>query len=216
MKGRSNIFSGVRRNELIEVKNNLHLRVYERGKLKRHVEGHNIWLNLGREYLASLLAYTSFGPDTPERNDRIKYMGVGIGGTRQLALSTANSAPLVTAYPGSNAQTDTDPTVTALERPVRISGGSTAYPGSGGDVWIGQIVAPATHPVATSVTFSRLFSTTDISYSPFLTVPMSEIMLFTAAAAPGTYNNTGVAYDTFDTISKTNAFQLQVDWTVQF
>lgn len=216
MKGRSKIFSGVRVNELIEVKNNLHLRVYERGKLLRHVEGHNIWLNLGREYLASLLAYTSFVGPTPERNDRIRYMGIGIGGTRQLALPTANSAPLSTAYPGSNAQTDTDPTVTKLERPVRVSGGSTAYPGSGGDVWLGQVQAPAVHTVATSVTFSRLFSTTDISYAPFLTVPMSEIMLFTAAADPSVYNNTGVAYDTFDTISKTNAFQLQVDWTVQF
>jgi hypothetical protein len=217
MKGhRSRALAGVRKNDRVEVKNNLHLRLYERGKLVKRVSGHNIWLNLGREYLASLLAYSSFTPVTPERNDRIRYMGVGIGGTRQLALPTANSAPLSTAYPGSNAQTDTDPTVTILERPVRISGGSTTYPGAGGDVWIGQIVAPATHTVATSVTFSRLFSETDISYAPFLTVPMSEIMLFTNAASPSVYNNTGVAYDTFDTISKTNAFQLQVDWTVNF
>lgn len=210
------MFAGVKRRELIQVKNNLHIRVFERGKLVKHVEGHNIWLNLGREYLASLMAYTSFSPLTPERDDRVRYMGVGIGGTRQLALTTANSPPLSTAYPGSNAQVDTDPTVTILERPVRVSGGSTPYPGSGGDIWIGQIQAPAIHAVATSVTFSRLFATTDVSYSPFLTVPMSEIMLFTNAASPSVYNNTGVAYDSFDTISKTNAFQLQVDWSVQF
>jgi hypothetical protein len=210
------MFSGVRRNELIQVKSNLHLRVFERGKLVKHVKGHNIWLNLGREYLASLICYTSFSPLTTERDDRMRYMGVGIGGTRQLALSTANSPPLSSSYPGSNAQTDTDPTVTTLERPVRVSGGSTAYPGSGGDVWLGQIQAPATHSVATSATFSRLFAETDVSYSPFLTVPMSEIGLFTNAASPSVYNNTCVAYDTFDTISKTNAFQLQVDWTVSF
>jgi len=216
MSRRHSALSGVRKNELIEVKNNLHIRVRERGKLIQHVEGHNIWLNLGREYLASLLAYTSFSPLTPERNDRVAYMGVGIGGTQQIALSVANSPPLSTAYPGSNAQTDTDPTVTALERPVRVSGGSTAYPGSGGDIWLGQIQAPAVHNVATSVTFSRLFSETDVSYSPFLIVPLSEIMLFTYAASPTVYNNTGVAYDTFPTISKTNAFSLEIDWTVLF
>ena len=200
----------------VEVRNNLRLIVRERGKIVARREGHNIWLNLGREYLASLIAYTSFSPLTPERNDRIQYMGVGIGGTRQLALTTANAAPLVTAYPGTNAQTDIDATVTALERPVRISGSSTPYPGSGGDLWLGQVTAPATHSTATEVTFSRLFGSTDVSYSPFLTVPLSEIALYTAAASPGVYNNTAVAYDTFDTLSKTNAFSLEVAWTVRF
>lgn len=202
--------------EVIEVKNNLRLVARERGKIVARREGHNIWLNLGREYLSQLIAYTSFGPDTPERNDRFKYMGVGIGGTRQLALSTANSTPLSTAYPGSNLQTDTDPTVTALERPVRISGGSSTYPGLGGDVWLAQIQAPATHATVTEVTFKRLFATSDVSYNPFLTVPLSEIMLFTSAASPSVYNNIGMAYDTFDTLSKTNAFSLEVDWTIRF
>lgn len=208
--------------ETVEVRNNLRLTVRERGKIVTRRDGHNIWLNLGREYLASLIAYASFTPSpTPERDDRIEYMGVGIGGTSQLALSTANSPPLSTAYPGTNAQTDQDPTVTGLERPVRISGSSTAYPGSGGDVWLGQVEAPATHITATEVTFNHLFNTTDISYSPFLTVPLSEIMLFTAAADPSVAplplsGNNGVAYDTFDTISKTNAFDLEVAWTVRF
>jgi len=202
--------------EVIEVKNNLRLVARERGKIVARREGHNIWLNLGREYLSQLIAYASFGPDTPERNDRFKYMGVGIGGTRQLALGTANAPPLSTAYPGSNLQTDTDPTVTTLERPVRISGGSSTYPGLGGDVWLGQIQAPATHGTVTEVTFKRLFSTSDVSYNPFLTVPLSEIMLYTSAASPSVYNNIGMAYDTFDTLSKTNAFSLEVDWTIRF
>jgi hypothetical protein len=210
------MLSGLRRGATVEVRNNLVLVARERGKIVARREGHNIWLNLGREYLASLLDYVSFGPDTPERNDRIKYMGLGIGGTRQLALTTANTPPLSTAYPGSNAQTDTDPTVTTLERPVRISGSSNPYPGLGGDVWLGQVQAPGVHATATEVTFSRLFGQTDVSYSPFLTVPLSEIMLYTSAASPGVFNNTGVAYDTFDTISKTNAFDFEVAWTVRF
>jgi hypothetical protein len=202
--------------ETVEVKNNIKMVMRERGKIVGRRESHNIWLNLGREYLASLIDYISFTGPTPEQDNRIAYMGVGIGGNQQSALSVANSPPLSTAYPGTNAQTDTDPTVTALERPVRISGGSLPYPGAFSDLWLGQVQAPAVHVTATQTTFSHLFAETDVSYNPFLVVPLSEIMLFTFAANPNIYNNTGVAYDTFPTISKTNAFSLEVDWTVLF
>lgn len=207
--------------EEIEVKNNLSLIMRERGKVVQRRDGHNIWLNLGREYLAQLISYTSYTPLTPERNDRIRYMGLGIGGTRQLAPATANSPPLGGAnpqndYAGTNSQTDTDPTVTLLERPVRLVGSSTPYPGLVGDTWLGQIQAPTVHGTATEVTFIRLFTQTEISYSPYLTVPLSEVMLFTGAANPNVFNNTGVAYDTFDTLSKTNAFELEISWTVHF
>lgn len=202
--------------DTIEVKSNLIITSRERGKIVARREGHNIWLNLGREYLASLISYSSFTPVTPERNDRLRYMGLGIGGTRQLALPTANSAPIVTAYPGTNAQTDAEPTLTRLERPVRISGSSDPYPGLAGDTWLGQVQAPAQHPVATQTVLNRLFTQVDVSYSPFLTVPLSEIGLFTGSALPNVYNNTLVAYDTFDTLSKTAAFELEVAWTIRF
>ena len=206
----------MRISDRVEVRNNLKLIARERGKIVARRDGHNIWLNLGSEYLASLVAYASFGPDVPERNDRIKYMGLGIGGTRQVALGVANSPPCSVSYPGSNAQTDTNPALTTLERPVRISGGSSTYPGLGGDVWLGRVTAPAGHVVTTQVTFSRLFSLTEVSYGSFLSVPLSEIGLFTDAAIPAVYNNTCIAYDTFDSISKTNAFDLEVEWTVRF
>lgn len=208
--------SGHRRHATIEVKQNVHLIARERGKIVARRDGHNIWVNLGREYLASLIAYSSFAPLTTERDDRIRYMGVGIGGTRQLALAVANAVPLVTAYPGSNAKTDTDPTVTTLERPVRVTGSTNPYPGLGGDAWIGQIQAPATHSTATEVTLKRLFTQLEVSYGTFLTVPLSEVGLFTAATSVSVYNNPLVAYDTFDTLSKTSAFELEVDWTVRF
>jgi hypothetical protein len=205
--------------DTIEVKQNLFLTMRERGKIVQRREGHNIWVDLGREYLASLIAAVSFGPLVTERDDRIQHMGLGIGGNRQLALPTANSPPLSTAYPGTNSQTDTDPTVTTLERPVRISGTTTGPgdPYSPTDRWLGQIQAPATHVAPTEVTFIRLFTSTEVSYSSFTTVPLSEIGLFTSSAAPqGQPFNTLVAYDTFDTLSKTNAFELQVDWTSRF
>lgn len=205
--------------ETVEVKNNLKLIARERGKIVQRREGHNIWVDLGREYLAKLISLVSYGPDTPERNDRIKYMGFGIGGTRQVAPGVANSPPMSTAYPGLNAQTDLDPAVTTLERPVRVSGSTTipSDPYNPADVWLGTIQAPPIHNTASQVTFRRLFMQTEISYSSFLTVPLSEVMLFTSAANPvGQPFNTGVAYDTFDTLSKTGALELELEWSVKF
>lgn len=202
--------------DTVEVKSNLFITARERGKIVARREGHNIWLDLGREYLAQLIAFQSFGPDTPVRNDRIKYMGLGIGGNRQLALTTANSSPISPPYSGTNAQDDVTPSVTTIERPVRISGSTTNYPGISGDEWVGQIAAPPDLSGGTEVIFSRIFTQDEVSYGPFLSVPLSEIMLFTSAADPENHQNTGVAYDTFDTISKTSAINLEVKWTIRF
>jgi hypothetical protein len=200
-----------------QVKSNLKIVTRERGKIVARREGHNIWLNLGREFLAQLIAYTSFLPLTPERDDGVRYMGLGIGGNRQLALTTANAAPLAAAYPGTNAQNDTTASVLRLERPVRVSGATDVPPYSDpSNVWLGQVQAPATHPVATQTTFKRVFTDAEVSYGTFLTVPLSEIALFTNAADPALYNNTAIAYDTFDTLSKTGAFSLEIDWTIRF
>ena len=207
---------GLFRAATIQVRSNLHLVARERGKIVARRDGHNIWVNLGREYLASLICYSSFGPLTAERNDRIRYMGLGIGGTRELALGVANAPPLSVSYPGANAQTDTDPTITILERPVRLTGSADPYPGQGADVWLGQVQAPATHNTATSSMFKRLFTNLEVSYNPFLTVPLAEVGLYTHAANVNVFNNTLVAYDTFDTLSKTNAFELEVDWEIRF
>lgn len=206
----------LRLSDEIEVKQNLKIIARERGKIVERREGHNIWLNLGREWLARLIAYASFGPDTPEEDNRVKYIGFGVGGTQQLAPGTANSPPISPPYTGTNSHTDTDPTLTTLERPVRVSGSSAAYPGLAGDEWIGLIQAPATHALATETTFSRVFTQTEISYPPFLSVPLSEIGLFIASSDPENYQNTMIAYDTFDTLSKTLAFELEVQWTVKF
>lgn len=203
--------------ETVEVKNNLKLIARERGKIVARREGHNIWLDIGREYLASVIALASYGPDVPQRNDRVKYMGFGIGGTRQIAPAMANVPPMSTAYPGANVQTDLDPEVIRLERPVRISGGTTPSPGGAGDVWLGTIQAPAIHTTPREVTFRRLFTQSEVSYSTFSSVPLSEVGLYTSLAVPiGTISNSPVAYDTFDTISKTGAFEIEVEWTVRF
>lgn len=202
--------------EDIQVKSNLFITARERGKIVARREGHNIFLDYGREWLAGLIAYASFAPDVTEDDRRVRYMGFGIGGTRQIAPGFADTAPLTDYGPvGSFTQTDTDPTLLRLERPVRISGGS----GSGtspGDVWAGQVQAPALHPTPTSVEFRRLFTLTDVSYAPYVSVPLSEVGLMLSGIDPNFPTNNVVAYDTFDTLSKTTAFELEVSWTLRF
>ena len=207
---------GFRRVATVEVKSNLIITARERGKIVQRREGHNIWLNLGREFLAQLIAYSSFSPLTPERDDRVRYMGLGIGGNRQLIPNSSMPLSIQTAYPGSNGQSDEDLTVTRLERPVRVTGGTSPYPGVGTDVWLSQVGAPPGHPVATQSIFNVLFTQTDVSYGGFTSVPLSEIGLFTSAVSPNVYNNTMIAYDTFDTISKTTDFELEVAWQIRF
>jgi len=219
----------MRLSEIIEAKSNLHITVRERGKIVRRHKGHNIWVNLGRGYLPQLIAYQSLpasgvvSPVVAQEDRRVRYLGFGIGGTRQLQLTIANNPPYSNYYPGTNTQTDTDATVVQLERPVRFSSpipGSPALPPyDAGDVWLGQVAAPAVHNTATSVTFQRIVSESEISYGPFLSVPLSEIGLFLHSTNPNyinVYNNTFIAYDTFDTISKTSAFALEVLWTIRF
>lgn len=203
----------------IEVKSNLSLVARERGKIMARRDGHNIFLDTGREWIAKLISYSVMSPLTAEEDRRIRYVGFGIGGVRQQALGVANGAPLVTAYPGTNAATDEDPTLTRIERPVRITGGATTYPGTGTDVWLAQVQAPAGHSNPHHTTFTRLVGKTEISYGSFLTVPLSEIGLFyhdPTAGYVNVYNNPPVAYDTFDTLSKTAAVTVEVTWTLRF
>lgn len=209
----------MRLRDTIQVKQNLELTLRERGKIVERRTGHNIFLDLGREWLANLVSFESFGPDVPFRNDRIKYMGLGIGGNRQLAAGVGNIAsipPMSVSYPGTNNQTDVDPSVTVLERPVRVSGSESTYPGVSGDAWVGIIGSADPLSVVNQVTFRRVFVQTEVSYGSFIKVPLSEVGLFTSAADPENYQNNPVAYDTFDTLTKTTAFELEVVWTLRF
>ena len=199
-----------------EVRNNIKIIARERGKIVARRETHNIWLDLGREYLAKLISFATYSPDTYQENARIRYMGFGIGGNRQVALGVANSPPMSVAYPGTNNQTDTDPAVVRLERPVRLSGGTGGlYAPS--DVWLGEVHVNPIHSVPSEVTFIRVFTMLELSYLTLLSVPLSEIGLFTSNAVPaGNPLNRPVAYDTFDTLSKTQNFELEIEWTVRF
>lgn len=213
----------MRQHETIELKWNLEIDLIERGKRKRwHQRTHNIVTNTGRQFMAEVITPSSLGPSSFVRTQDtcVRYIGFGIGGTRQTS-SSASASPYSDAYPtgyaGTNLQTDIDVTVSGLERPVRV----TSAP-----VFLNEIATPGTFPAATFTQFIASFSTTDINYGSFTSVPLSEIALFKSSADPtlpngsaGAYPGAGghcIAYDTFNTIEKTGLFSIEVRWEWRF
>lgn len=198
---------------------NVFITLRKDGRVIDYREGHNVWLDLGRTYLATLISDVSFLEDR-----RVKYMGLGIGGVKQAQLAIANSPPWSTSYPPGfdpnattgneyNSEYPVDPLISTLERPIRISGGSSAYPGAVGDKWLlgppplefntsrggdtGVLTNPAEPPYTPgdasfaagadtgAVIFSGVIDTNvgDVLYPPFIEMPLSEVGLFLNSAS---------------------------------
>lgn len=230
--------------EEIEAKNNVRIVARdERGKKVKSQcrEGHNIWVNFGRQYLAEVISpvtgFTAHFNDAPLRV--VRYMGLGIGGISQMNnLSSPMYAPLVAAYPGQNIYDDTLLTTQWLERPVKVTGDNPSPPGgTDNGVWMSSVTAPPTFsgsPI-TKVLFDTLFTYTDINLGGYFpTVPISEIGLMLSNELPTRLSNQVywyshspdyiqtstrqklVAYNTFDTINKTVSVALEIYWEIQF
>jgi len=224
--------------DLIEVKNNVRIVARERGKKVRSLcrEGHNIWTNLGRQYLAEVVSpvagYSAHYNDSPLRV--IRYLGLGIGGDSQMPGVDTTFPLLAAHYPGRNIFNDTDLTVQTLERPVKVSG--SAGTGIADGIWMSGVTAPPTFggtPV-TKVEFDTLFDYPDLQLGgAYPSVPLSEIAMILSSEEPSKtseevydYGNPPsyiastrqklVAYNTFDPISKTVSVALEVYWELQF
>jgi hypothetical protein len=211
--------------ETVEMKFNVEIDIFERGKRRRwHQQTHNIVVNNGRQFMAELITPASLGAGTFTRTQDtiVRYIGFGIGGSRQ-SSPVAGASPYSDAAPagygGTNAQTDVDVTVGRLERPVRVT--------TGPDVWMKQIAAPGTFDAGNRrTTFIATFSESDINFGSFTSVPISEIGLYKSSADP-TLPNGGagaypgptshlIAYDTFDPFAKTGAFNIEARWQWRF
>jgi hypothetical protein len=214
------------------VKDNVDIKYYERGKLVGTRNGHNVWVQNGNQFLSQLIAYASFSPLTTERDDRIRYMGVGIGGKQQ-GSGLAFTGAMETSYPwgsdphGTNGQQYSkeypiDPFIGTLERPVRVSGTENDYTSAEPtDVWL--IDTPSffiTRQSSTSVNYHGRVSglAGDVVYGSFTTVPLSEVGLFTSALAVSKFfaYSPLVAYFSFDTIPMTASTVVEFVWTVRF
>lgn len=207
----------------IEVRANIEMIARERGKIVRRHESHNIFLNLGREWLSNVIAYSSLPAGTPPpatpvtaaEDRRIRYIAYGIGG----AYGGTVDATLIAHYPGTNIQTDTDPAVLRLERPVRISSPIPAAPVlppyDAADVWIAQLQAPPSKPTTTTTRFVHVLGPSDVSYGPFLTVPISEVGLVLNGADLYAEDNTCICYDCFEPFPKKSAVSIETRWSLR-
>jgi len=218
----------------IKLISNVHLALRD-PKSKRVVEkrdSHNIFLNYGRDWLSQLIGLNTGG--TFFRSDRVKYMAFGIGGTsQQIAGATIRGATPGSpyAYPGypndwvggagsgEPSQSDVDPTITALEWPVEVTVGD----------YYDLISQPNTFPGTTGVIrFTAVLGLLEVSFGAHPSVPLSEIGLFTQGhplpldetvppvSGEPPADKFMIAYNTFDTLSKTTAFVLEVDWELRF
>jgi hypothetical protein len=176
----------------------------ERGKIVPGTrrEGYNIFTLTGREYVARVISYSSYSPLTPARNDRVRYIGFGIGTTPEVSSVSRVVSPI--AYTSSGG----DRFLADLAIPT--------YP------------FQTSGSFGTSVRYTREFSELELSISG--TVTLTEAGLFTDGSptatvpfTPGTRNLTlaqagnqaPIAYKTFEPFPKTQNFVLQAAWELR-
>lgn len=174
----------------------------ERGKIVpgSHREGHNTWTNTGREYLAMLMSIQMAGnPAVPYRDDRIAYIGVGVGSQPE------------------------DPGVTNLVQPIAFAPGQFLA-----SIDVAATTFPLL-PTRTTVRFSRTFSEDEITVPPIAAVPILELGLFTNGGqndmVPGnrdvTIGNAALqspcAYKNLvEPVEKTSGLEFEVVWEIRF
>ena len=138
-------------------------------------------------------------------------------------------------HPGTNLQSDSNPDITYLERPVRIDDGAPV-----GDYWLRQLTWADTlwgDPLPATSRYVQYFAdftaleinqATGASFT-YPNVPISEIALFHYGwlGNPGEYDTLGnvypapgarpipLAYHPFYSISKTTDIELRVRWEVR-
>jgi hypothetical protein len=185
---------------VVEVKGWVNLCLRERGKIVPGSirDGHNIWTNTGREYLALLMSLAS-GTTTTFRQDAVGFIGVGIGATLEdvnvlnLANPVAYSASTFLAaldVPPTFPLTPTRTTVkykrTFTENEITLSPGTVNVSEMGLFTNGSPVAVPAYNPGSRDVTYASRM-----------------------AQAP-------VAYKTFEPVPKTNSLQLEITWEIRF
>jgi len=182
------------------VEGRVRIETREGGKRRQVSEGKNIWTLTGREYLAELIALSARSPRTTFRDDRVSYLGMGVGSQAEVA----NIESLVDPVPYVSTQFLAPTQTPAL------------FPASG------------TGTPITSVQFVREFGTEEISYDGSAVV-LSEAGLFTDGnpdedwsvealdtTVSGASGRAPVAYKTFEPITKTTSFTMRVIWEIRF
>lgn len=182
------------------VEGRVRIETREGGKRRQVSEGKNIWTLTGREYLAELIALSASSPRGKFRDDRVAYIGMGIGSQAEVASIES----LVDPVPYATAEF-----LAATQTPALFPASGTGTP-------------------ITSVQFVREFGTDEISYDGSAVV-LTEAGLFTDGDPDNNWNlgsldttfagasgRAPVAYKTFEPITKTTSFTMRVLWEIRF
>jgi hypothetical protein len=170
----------------------------ERGKIVPGTRrfGHNIWTLTGREHLAQLQSYSSYGPPVvAARADRIRYMGFGTGSFAEVSSVTRLDTPI--AYLGT-------------EYLAQVS--LPTYP-----------LSPTRTTVRYSRTFSEtelsIIGTVVLTEAGLFT-DGDPAQNFDPGTRDTSYANRLLqspnSYKVFEPLSKTQNFVLEVSWEVRF
>lgn len=228
--------------EGIHIRSNFKIVTRERGKLvpKHCIEEHNIWVDLGREFLPQVV---SPGADFSSHmlDDVIGYMGFGIGGNKQIPAVDTMYPAFGTDYPGLLSYDKGTHDIQYLERPIKVTG-TAGWDINGvwdrGD-WAVPVATPPTLKLVSGLYSTVEFITvvtdqmTHLSGS-YPAVPISEAALmlhqqpvidvptnaFYLYGSPPAFINptrpTLVAYNNFGSITKTTDVTLEFRWQLQF
>lgn len=186
---------------VIEVHGWVKMCLRERGKIVpgSHREGHNIWTNTGREYLALLMSL-KVGPSTAFRTDSVAYIGMGTGSKLE-ETSVLNLAQPV-AYSSSVflAPLDIPPSfpLTPIRTTVRYS-----------RTFLEDQITLS--PGIVNLSEMGLYTSGSPTSVPIPYSPNTRDTSFVNAA-----NQAPVAYKTFEPIPKTNALELELSWEIRF
>lgn len=176
------------------------------------------------------------------------FIAVGVGGNQQSGpVPGAGAAGTVDGdYPGTNIQSDADPSVLGLERPCQVSNAGGAAPAWARWVKPVSVSFPTTTPY-TWIKYTAVFTAADLNDSGipsapgfYPSIPVSEAGLYrwnlsqdegVTAYTAGTYTtalpfisgsmaagNAMLAYETFAPLIKTAAppLTLTVEWSLLF
>ena len=166
-------------------------------------KAHNVFTTTGKNWLSKLSAWSTIGSlDEPYTNRRVRWMGVGTGVQAEVT------------------------SVTALANPALYAGSDFLAP-----------ISSVSFPTSTSVRFIRTYGLTEITI--WGAVVLTEAGLFadvnpydfvtggegsedtlapsgTSVLDPTIGSNPPVAYKSFDPITKTQDFTLEIRWDLRY
>lgn len=193
------VISDSKEDEIIHASGFFSIIARERGKILRKNcrTGKNIWTLTGREHLAQLMSYRSYGPPlVGERRDRIRYFGFGSG-----------SQPEVSS-------------VDVLVNPIAFDSGNNFLAQV-------SIPTYPLSPSRTTVRYTRIYTSTELSVSGDVVITEAGLFTDGDSGTdfePGTRSVTLAnallqapnAYKVFDPLTKTQNFEIEVSWEVRF